>query len=38
MLAEAKATKWTSVEYEDVQVRVLGDTAIATGGFNGKGH
>ena len=37
MLAEAKATKWTSVEYEDVQIRVFGDTAIATGGFKGKG-
>ena len=37
MLADAKATKWTSVEYEDVQIRVFGDTAIATGGFKGKG-
>ena len=37
MLAEAKATKWTSVENEDVQIRVFGDTAVATGGFKGKG-
>ena len=31
-LANAKATK-----YEDVKVTVFGDTAIATGGFKGKG-
>ncbi len=37
LLADAKATKWTSVENEDVQIRVFGDTAIATGGFKGKG-
>jgi len=37
MLAEAKGTKWTSVEYENVMVTVFGDTAIATGGFKGKG-
>ena len=37
MLADAKATKWTSAEYENVQVTVFGDTAIATGGFTGKG-
>jgi len=37
MLADAKATKWTSVENDDVQIRVFGDTAIATGGFKGKG-
>jgi len=36
-LADAKATKWTSAEYENVQVTVFGDTAIATGGFIGKG-
>jgi ketosteroid isomerase-like protein len=37
MLATAKATKYDSVEYEDVKVVVYGDTAIATGGFKGKG-
>jgi ketosteroid isomerase-like protein len=36
-LARAKATKYDSVEYEDIQVTVFGDTAIATGGFKGKG-
>jgi uncharacterized protein (TIGR02246 family) len=36
-LAMAKATKWTSAEYDDVKVSVFGDTAIATGGFRGKG-
>jgi uncharacterized protein (TIGR02246 family) len=37
MLADAKATKWTNAEYENVQVTIFGDTAIATGGFKGKG-
>ena len=37
MLAEAKARKYSSAEYEDVQVAVFGDTAIATGVFKGKG-
>jgi uncharacterized protein (TIGR02246 family) len=37
MLADAKATKWASADYEDVRVTVFGDTAIATGGFKGKG-
>ena len=36
-LAQAKATKYASAEYEDVKVTVFGDTAIATGGFKGKG-
>ena len=36
-LAVAKATKYQSVEYPDVKVTVFGDTAIATGGFKGKG-
>ena len=36
-LAEAKATKYVSAEYEDVKVMVFGDTAIATGGFKAKG-
>ena len=33
----AKKTKYTSAEYEDVKVTVFGNTAIATGGFKGKG-
>jgi len=36
-LANAKATKYDSVDYDDVKVTVFGDTAIATGTFNGKG-
>jgi hypothetical protein len=32
-LANAKATKYTSAEYEDLKVTVFGDTAIATGAF-----
>ncbi|MGB7847929.1 MAG: nuclear transport factor 2 family protein [Candidatus Acidiferrum sp.] len=36
-LATAKATKYTSAEYEDVKVTVFGDVAIATGGFKAKG-
>lgn len=36
-VAMAKATKYTSAEYYDVKVTALGDTAIATGGFKGKG-
>ena len=36
-LANAKATKYVFAEYEDVKVTVFGDTAIATGGFKGKG-
>jgi ketosteroid isomerase-like protein len=36
-LAEYKKTKWDSAEYTDVKVTVFGDTAIATGGFKGKG-
>jgi ketosteroid isomerase-like protein len=36
-LADAKATKYTSMEYEDVKVTVFGDTAIATGGSRSKG-
>jgi len=36
-LAEAKARKYASAEYENVQVTVFGDTAIATGGFKAKG-
>jgi ketosteroid isomerase-like protein len=37
LLAEANATKWTSVENLDEKVTVFGNTAIATGEFNGKG-
>jgi ketosteroid isomerase-like protein len=37
MLADARATKWTSVENLDEKVTVFGDTAIATGEFKGKG-
>jgi len=37
-LADAKSRKWSSAEYEGPpQVTVFGDTAIATGGFKGKG-
>jgi ketosteroid isomerase-like protein len=36
-LATAKATHWTSAEYENVQVAAYGDAAIATGVFIGKG-
>jgi ketosteroid isomerase-like protein len=36
-LATAKATKYDSAEYEDVKVTAFGNTAIATGGFKGKG-
>jgi ketosteroid isomerase-like protein len=32
-----KKTKWASADYTDVKVTVFGDTAIATGGFVGKG-
>src|ERR1700755_718961 len=35
-LAIAKATKYVSAEYENVQVTVFGDTAIATGVFNAR--
>jgi ketosteroid isomerase-like protein len=37
LLAMAKATKYSSADYEDVKVTVFGNTAIATGGFIGKG-
>src|ERR1700746_823770 len=37
MLAVYKKTRWGSAEYTDLKVTVFGDTAIATGGFNGKG-
>jgi ketosteroid isomerase-like protein len=36
-LADAKATKNVSADYENVQITVFGDTAIVTGGYKGKG-
>jgi len=36
-IAEAKATKYTSVDYVDLKVMVFGDTAIAVGTFRAKG-
>ena len=36
-LARAKATKYDSVDYEDLKVTVFGATAIATGVFKAKG-
>ena len=36
-IARAKASKYESAEYSDLKVTVFGDTAIATGGFKGKG-
>jgi ketosteroid isomerase-like protein len=36
-LADAKATKYTSIEYEDVKVVAFGDAAIATGASKAKG-
>jgi len=37
MLADAKTRKYSNAEYESLQVTAYGDTAIATGGFKGKG-
>ena len=36
-LADAKATKYTFADYENLQVTVFGDTAIAIGGGKFKG-
>jgi ketosteroid isomerase-like protein len=36
-VAMSKKMKYTSAENEDVKVTVFGNTAIATGGFKGKG-
>jgi ketosteroid isomerase-like protein len=36
-LANYKQTKWESAGYKDLKVTVFGDTAIATGGFDGQG-
>ena len=35
-LATAKATKYSSVEYQDMKVTVFGDTAIATAVWKGQ--
>jgi Ketosteroid isomerase homolog len=37
LLADAKASKYDSMVYEDVKVTVFGDTAIATGASRAKG-
>ena len=37
LLANAKATKYDSMEYEDVKVTAFGDAAIATGASKAKG-
>ena len=37
MLTTAKATKYESVDYDDLKVTVFGDTAIAIGTFKAKG-
>jgi ketosteroid isomerase-like protein len=37
ILASAKKTKYDSVDYTDVKVRVFGNMAIATGGFDATG-
>ena len=37
VIADAKAIKWSQAEYQNIQVAVHGDTAIATAIFNGKG-
>src|ERR1700741_3788874 len=36
-IAEAKATKYTSVDYIGLKVMIFGDTAIAIGNFRAKG-
>ncbi len=36
-VADYKKSKWTTAENTDVKVIVYGDTAIATGIYNGKG-
>jgi uncharacterized protein (TIGR02246 family) len=36
-LADAKATKYASVDYQNVKVTAFGDVAIATGDFIAKG-
>lgn len=36
-LAQERGRKYSSAEYENVHITVFGGTAIATGGFRGKG-
>lgn len=36
MLANSKATRYASIEYEDLKIMVFGDTAIATGRVEAK--
>ena len=36
-LTTAKATKYASVDYDDLKVTMFGDAAIATGTFTAKG-
>jgi ketosteroid isomerase-like protein len=36
-IADAKKTKYTSVDYGDLKVMVFGDTAVAMGNFRAKG-
>ncbi len=36
-LASAKATKYDSVDYDDLKVTAVGGTAVATGDFKAKG-
>jgi Domain of unknown function (DUF4440) len=37
VIADAKTVKWSQAEYQNIQVAVHGDTAIATAIFTGKG-
>ena len=37
VIATAKSTKWSSVDYTDVKVKVYGRTAIATGNYKASG-
>jgi len=37
VLADARSTVYSSMEYTDLKVTVFGDTAIATGTYAGKG-
>jgi ketosteroid isomerase-like protein len=37
VLADAKATTWSTAEYRSLRVTVFGQTAVATGTFLGKG-
>ena len=37
MIAQAKATKFTSVDYGDLKVKIFGSTGVATGTFKATG-